>query len=108
MPDARRELSAILEAIVVVGVLCVGLAWLHSESHARLLPKLANTLETLARIVNNRVSVLFQYHAEINYVEVSSIGGHVITRRGITIGKRVPVRKLETEYYNWLPAGLPG
>ena len=106
MPDTRRELSAILDAIVVVCALCVGLARLHSESHSRVLPKLANTLETLARIVNDRASVLFQYHVEINYVGVSStIGVHVITRRGIIMGERVPVRNLEIE---WLPASLPG
>ena len=38
----------ILEAIIVVCALCVGLARLHSESNARVLPKLANTLENLA------------------------------------------------------------
>ena len=28
--------------------------------------------------------------------------------RGITIGKQVPVLKLEMKYYDWLPASLPG
>ena len=41
--------------------------------------------------VNNQPSVLFQYHVEIDCVEVSLIGLHVITRRGITTGERVQV-----------------
>ena len=52
--------------------------------------------------------MLFQYHIDIKCVEESSIGVHVITSRGITIRKQVQVLKLEMEYYDWLPAGLPG
>ena len=56
--------------------------------------------------INNQTGVLFQYHVEIKCVKVSSIGVHVITRRGITvtIGERVPVLKLEMEY---ITTGFP-